>query len=250
MMADRPRLLVLGGTAEAVAFVRLATPAYEIIYSLAGLTRNPSIPPSITVRSGGFGGADALAAWITNNAIDHVIDATHPFAQNIAANVANACTKAGIPRLKVTRPAWEETAGDAWHHASDIKVAAGLVPGLGKRVFLSVGRQEIGAFSVPKNIALFIRSIEQPDTSSLPPEAKIIIDRGPFTVHREQKLLGENNIDVVVSKNSGGMATYAKIEAARNLSLPVIMIARPPPTPGKTVETITAVLDCLSMVQS
>lgn len=231
-MPDRPRVLVLGGTGDARALATEIAGTYAITYSLAGRTRDPALPDAVETRTGGFGGADALATWITDNRVAAVIDATHPFAGQIAAHAEQAATRTGTPRLKLVRPAWDETAGDAWHRVPDIAAAAALLPSVGKCAFLSIGRQEIAAFGDVAGVRLVIRSIDPPETADRVADATYITGRGPFTTSQESALLHEYEIDVVVSKNAGGAATYPKIAAARQAGMPVIMIDRPPPPPG------------------
>lgn len=241
-MNDRPRLLILGGTGDARALAAETAEKYATTYSIAGRTRDPALPAGVTVRSGGFGGPDALAGWIGENDIRAVIDATHPFADRIAAHAARACTATGTPRLKLLRAAWEQTAGDTWHRVADIAAAASLLPTLGGRAFLSIGRQELAAFAVVENVQLVIRSIDPPDTADRRPGAVYIAGRGPFTTAQESALLREYDIDVVVSKNAGGAATYPKIAAARQGGIPVLMIDRPPPPPGPVVSDVGAAI--------
>lgn len=245
-MADRPRVLLLGGTTEAVALANAASTDFDITYSLAGRTKTPSLPDGVTVRSGGFGGADALSQWLAENRIDALVDATHPFADSIATDAATACAAQALPRLKLLRPAWAPVAGDDWRGVSDIAVAARMLPDMGNRAFLSVGRQELAAFAGVKGIAFVARSIDPPDGDNALPGATWLTGRGPFTVDQETALLKQHDIDVVVSKNAGGDATYAKIAAARDRSIPVVMIDRPDPPPGETVATVEAALDWLN----
>ncbi len=239
-MARRPRILILGGTGEAAALTIEAAARFEMVYSLAGRTRNPSLPDGVTIRTGGFGGADALAAWLGENDIAAVIDATHPFADRMTAHAVQACTETAIPRLKLLRAAWEQTAGDDWRRVPDIAAAASLLPELGKRAFLSVGRQELAAFSDVENVQLLIRSIDLPDMADRRPDAVYIAGRGPFTTAQESALLREHDIDVLVSKNAGGAATYPKIAAARAAGISVIMIDRPSPPPSPIVSDVMA----------
>lgn len=241
-MNNRRRVLVLGGTGEALALTAEAHARFEIIYSLAGRTRYPALPEDVTIRTGGFGGAAALATWIGENDIAAVIDATHPFADRIAVNAEQACETTHVPRLKLLRPAWGETAGDVWHPVPDIAAAASLLPTLGRHAFLSVGRQELDGFSDVDGVALVIRSIDPPDSADRLQGAVYIAGRGPFTTAQEADLLREHAIDVLVSKNAGGAATYPKIAAARAAGVPVIMIARPSPPPSPIVSDVTAAI--------
>ena len=245
-MADRPRVLVLGGTAEAVALANAAAPDFDIAYSLAGRTKTPSLPQNVEVRTGGFGGAAALSAWMLARDIDLVVDATHPFAEQISLNAQNACEMTGAPRLRLLRPAWEAVAGDTWHRADDIADAARKLSPLGASAFLSVGRQELGAFAGLKDMKFLVRTVDPLAAPPLP-NAVSITGRGPFSVADETDLMKTHGIDVLVSKNAGGDATYAKIEAARRLSIPVVMIDRPPPLPGAAVDNVDRALDWLAL---
>lgn len=235
-MDDRARVLILGGTAEAVELAGRAAATFAVTYSLAGRTGNPNLPDGVRVRTGGFGGADALADWITGSGTGAVVDATHPFAAQIARNAANACGTTGIPRLKLLRPEWRAQPGDTWRTAADVDEAASLLAAAGRRAFLTVGRQEIRAFAGVTDTALVVRSIDPPGDADILPGATFITGRGPFSIADEIALLRDHEIDVVVSKNAGGDATYAKIAAARELELPVVMIQRPPAPPGDTVD--------------
>lgn len=241
-MPDRPRVLILGGTGDARALATEAAGTFAITYSLAGRTRDPALPDAVETRTGGFGGAAALAAWITENRIAATVDATHPFAGRIAAHAEQAATQTDTPRLKLVRPAWDETAGDAWHRVPDIAAAADLLPTIGTHAFLSVGRQELAAFGDVKNVRLLIRSIDPPDEANRLADATYIAGRGPFTTAQESELLREHDIDVLVSKNAGGAATYPKIAAARQAGIPVIMIDRPQPPSGPVVSDVGAAI--------
>ena len=244
-MADRPHVLVLGGTAEAVALANAAARRFDVTYSLAGRTQSPSLPDNVTVRTGGFGGIAALSAWLLKRDIDLVIDATHPFAEQISANAATACDMTGSPRLRLLRPAWTSVPGDDWREVTDIAAAARLLPEIGSCGFLSIGRQELAVFADVPGVSFVARSINPPDGDNALPGATWLTGRGPFTMEQETTLLRDHGIDVVVSKNAGGDATYAKIAAARDLSIPVVMIARPAPPLGETVATVDAALEWL-----
>lgn len=230
-MADRPHLLILGGTGEALALADAARAGWRITYSLAGRTQRPAVPEGVEVRTGGFGGADALADWLRAGDVAALVDATHPFADTIAANAAAACDAAGVPRLKLLRPAWAPLPGDDWRDAANLADAATRLSGLGQDIFLSVGRRDLGAFAGVSGKRFLVRTV---DPLAAPPlaGARCICGRGPFSVADEISLLREYGIAAVVSKNAGGDATYAKIEAARSLGLPVVMIRRPAPPQG------------------
>jgi precorrin-6A/cobalt-precorrin-6A reductase len=236
---ERRRLLILGGTGEAAALAeRLAgDPRLSIVTSLAGRTRNPARLAG-DVRVGGFGGAAGLAGYLQREAVALVVDATHPFAARMAANAAAACTAAGVPRLKLLRAAWRPVAGDRWIDVPDMAAAARAVGDAGRRVFLSVGRQDLGAFAGLAEAWFLVRSIDPLETPRPLARAEVIAGRGPFAEADEAALMREHRIDLLVSKNSGGEATYAKIAAARRLGLPVVMIARPPAPPGDRAASV------------
>lgn len=235
-------MLVLGGTGEAAALAAaLAERAgVEAITSLAGRTRDPAEVRG-ALRVGGFGGVDGLTAYLRDQSIDLLVDATHPFAALISRNAASACAALGVRRLTLSRPPWAAVPGDRWIPANTIMAAAGLVPRHGKRVFLTVGRQELAAFA-GLSCWFLVRMIDPPEQAPPLEDCEVILGRGPFDETREAALLRQHGIDLLVSKNSGGPATYGKIAAARALGLPVVMIERPEPPGGETVETAEAAL--------
>ena len=235
------RILILGGTAEAAELARACTalPGLEVISSLSGRTRVPGLPPG-EVRIGGFGVAAGLARFLAERPIDRVIDATHPFAARIGANAEQACREAGVPRLRLLRPPWTREPGDRWMEAADLAEAARRLPRLGCRVFLTVGHQDLGAFA-GLDLWFLVRTIEPPAVLPLR-HAQWLGGRGPFALEHELALLRAHAIDVLVTKASGGAATYAKLVAARQLGLPVVMVRRPPPPPGPVVHSIEAAL--------
>ena len=237
------RLLLLGGTREALelAHALAAKPAIQTITSLAGRTRTPAQTPG-EVRVGGFGGAEGLARFLEVEAVDLVVDATHPFAAIMARNAAEACRKTGVPRLKLLRPAWKEEAGDRWTGVSSAQQAAEALTGLAKRVFLTIGHQDLRAFASHSKIWFLVRLIDPPEGP--PPLAahEIVLGRGPFAEADEIALMRRHGIEALVAKNSGGELTYAKIAAARRLGLPVVMLRRPDPPPGESVETVDQAL--------
>lgn len=211
--------------------------------SLAGRVREPVLPVG-AVRVGGFGGADGLRTWIAENGIEGVVDATHPFAGGITANAAWAAAEAGLPVLHVRRPGWSEQAGDRWIRVPDLAGAAETVAGLGERVFLTIGRQGVAAFAGSPQWFL-IRAIDPPE-DAVPSRHELLLARGPFSVAEETALFTDQRIDVLVTKDSGGALTEAKLAAARALALPVVMIERPPlPAGAVRVETVAAAWDWL-----
>lgn len=244
-------LLILGGTPEAARLAQGAVEKFEnrleVISSLAGRTSNPAPLPG-TVRRGGFGGAEGLADYLAKEKIDWVIDATHPFAAQISAHAREACEAKGVSRLALLRPPWRREAGDDWVEASGIEDAARVLKNStapGGRVFLTTGPGSLAPFAALGDRRFLVRLIEPPKTPLGLSDYETVIGRGPFKVADERALMAEKRIEVLVSKASGGGATYAKIVAARQLSLPVIMIRRPPPEPGMRVETVEAALDWL-----
>ena len=237
------RVLILGGTGDAAALAQAlaADERVSITSSLAGRVARPALPIG-KVRVGGFGGAAGLAAYLRAERIDAVIDATHPFAARISANAADACTRTGLPLIALERAAWAPLAADRWHAVNDASAAAQLAPALGRRIFLTTGRQDLAAFAACGTCWFLIRTIDPPH-GPLPPASELIIGRGPFRLADEIALMRAYGIDLVVSKNSGGSATYAKIEAARALGIPIVMIERPARPPVHGVASIAAVVE-------
>ncbi len=240
-MGDPTRVLILGGTAEAAGLARALAgePRVATITSLAGRTRSPAAVPG-EVRVGGFGGPVALVDYLGREGIGLVIDATHPFAARISRNAAQACDAAGLPRLLLARPPWRAQAGDNWIPAANAEAAAAALPGLGRRAFLAIGRQELGAFAELTELRFLVRLVEAPEAPPPLADYHLVLGRGPFALAQELELLREHGIEVVVSKNSGGTGAGAKIAAARELELPVVMIERPPAPASETAESVEA----------
>ncbi|AFZ08437.1 precorrin-6A reductase [Oscillatoria nigro-viridis PCC 7112] len=226
----KKRLLILGGTGDAAELAARASQIAEIevVSSLAGRTQQPFTPKTGTVRIGGFGGAAGLAAFLVDRPIDLLIDATHPFAARISANAAVAAAECNVPYLMLVRPAWERVEGDRWIEVAGHSEAARALLGQSRRVFLTIGRQELAAFAGLDAIWFLMRAIDPPALNTPIPNGKLLLARGPFSLEEERQLLLEYQIDTIVSKNSGGGATYAKIVAARELGIPVVMVQRPP----------------------
>ena len=237
------RVLILGGTGDASELAAKVSviPGIEAIASLAGRTRQPSVPLG-TVRVGGFGGATGLAVYLREQHIDMLIDATHPFAAQISWNAAAAATEVGIPHLMLVRPAWEKVAGDVWIEVESVEAAAAAIPATARQVFLTIGRQQLAPFATLTKNWFLMRSIDPPAPDVAIPNGKLLLDRGPFNLEQERQLLQEYQIDAIVSKNSGGDATYAKIVAARELSIPVVMVQRPAMPTGERVADVAGVL--------
>jgi precorrin-6A/cobalt-precorrin-6A reductase len=226
------RILILGGTTEARELAtRLHEHGVDVTTSLAGRVAQPRRPPGAT-RIGGFGGTEGLKRWVSENAIDALVDATHPF----ATRISRAATQAGVPLLRLERPGWTETPGDDWLWVDDLEQAAAATAG--HRVLLTTGQQDLAAFRV--HAAWFlIRTISPPD-APLPPHHELLLDRGPFTLSTERGLLERHAIDLVVTKDSGGPAP--KLQAARERHVRVVVVRRPVKAAATTVETVAAAL--------
>ena len=222
------RVLILGGTSEALELSRLIAGdrRFTPTLSLAGRTAAPR-RPDIATRVGGFGGAIGLAHWLKEQAIDAVVDATHPFADQISTNAVAAARVTGIPLGSIVRPPWARLPGDSWLPVADPAAAARALGEAPRRVFLTVGRLELPQFCAAPQHHYLARTIEPVDGMTLPPQLELLRDRGPFGFDAEREIMSAHKIDVVVSKHSGGAATYGKIAAARELGLPVVMIERP-----------------------
>ena len=238
-------LLILGGTAEAAELagrvVRDLAQRVAVTTSLAGrLVPSRDIPGN--VRTGGFGGTRGLAAFLREAAVDCVIDATHPFAETISAKAFAACLLAEVPRLMLVRPPWRPPPGTKWVDADDMAGAAEILPRLARRAFLTVGRGGVAAFSEVSDVWFLVRLIEEPAEPLPLPDHALVVARPPFTVEGERALLEEHRIDTLVTRQSGGAATAAKVVAAREADIKVVLVARPPLEPGPVVETVEEAL--------
>lgn len=222
------RLLILGGTSEARRLAeKLAGRAdAQAIYSLAGRTVRPA-PPAVTTRIGGFGGIEGLASYLRAEKIERVIDATHPFAAQMSRHAVEACAQARVPLMVFSRAPWRPQAGDDWIEVESNVAAARALGDAPRRVFLTIGRLGLSDFvGAPQHFYL-IRTIDPPGDLSFLPQHELILARGPFSVEEEIATMRRANVDVLVSKNSGGGSTEAKIVAARALHIPVVMVRRP-----------------------
>jgi precorrin-6A/cobalt-precorrin-6A reductase len=243
-----PHVLVLGGTTEAreLAADLAARPEVRVTTSLAGRVSRPGALEG-DVRIGGFGGAEGLGEWLREHRVDALVDATHPFASGITANAAQAAAATGVPVVVLRRPGWQPGPGDRWHSAASLTEAAALLPELGRRVFLTTGRLGLAAFADLRALHFLVRSVEAPQPP-LPPDMEVLLARGPFTQDGEKTLLREHRIDVLVTKDSGGDATAAKLTAARDLGLAVVVVHRPPLPAGVTaVPDVAAALARLDL---
>jgi precorrin-6A/cobalt-precorrin-6A reductase len=243
------RLLVLGGTTEAAVLTRAAVARFgdglEVITALAGRIKRPGPIPG-RIRIGGFGGPEGLAAYLVEHGVDRLIDATHPFDAEISATARFACAAARVPRLLLLRLPWRRHPLDRWIEVDSMATAAQTVGRIGGRAWLTVGAAEIASFSGATGVRFLVR-LADPPRERLPLRFyQVVVGRGPFTLAEERHRIERHAIDVLVCKASGGAATEAKITAARELSLPVVMVRRPPTQPGEAVETIEAALDWLA----
>jgi precorrin-6A/cobalt-precorrin-6A reductase len=224
----RTKILLLGGTGEASALALLLAddPSFSAVLSLAGRTAAPVLP-AIPCRIGGFGGAAGLARYLQDNAIQLLVVATHPFAAQIRQNAVAAARATATPLLLIERPAWDQEPGDRWTEVKDMGQAAAALGPAPRRVLLTIGRKDLAPFAAAPWHDYVIRSVDAPPPELLPPAAKIITARGPFMLEDDRRLLQGERIEVIVTKNSGGTATQSKLIAARELGIPVLMIARP-----------------------
>lgn len=224
------RVLLLGGTAEGRALAKRLRPDIDIVSSLAGRVPDPALPVG-PVRIGGFGGVEGLRRWLLDERIDAVIDATHPFAATMTAHAAEACGELQMPHLVLARPAWDP--GSAIVVESDSKAAEAVAQERFSRVFLTTGRSGTKAFA-DSDAWFLIRAVTEPDPASLPGRHQLVLSRGPYRYDGEAALMRHHRIDALVTKNSGGEMTRAKLDAAVALGIPVVMVARPPLPAGVT----------------
>jgi len=229
------RVLILGGTTEGrrLGQALLSSPDISAVSSLAGQLREPRTVPG-EVRVGGFGGPVGLADWLERHRIQAVVDATHPFAARMSGSAEIACERVGVPLLRFTRAGWVESEGDDWRRVESLNAAAWLVPQVGRRAFLTTGRTELAPFAALDEVWFLLRVIDAPEPP-LPRNCTLVQARGPFALVEELELMRRWQIDVLVTKDSGGAATAPKLLAARQLHIPVIMVNRPPSGTTRTV---------------
>lgn len=221
-------VLLLGGTSDASQLARaLHGAAVRAVFSYAGATRNPVAQP-LPTRSGGFGGAAGLARFIREHGITHVVDATHPFAAQMSRNACEACALTGTPLIALERAPWQAGEGDRWICVPDMEAAALALPVRAAKVFLSVGRKQLGAFAAQRQHRYLLRMVDAPGPGELPLDgATVLVERGPFSAAHDRALLEAHGIEWLVTKNAGGEATRGKLDAARDLGLTVVMVQRP-----------------------
>ncbi|MCR9280512.1 MAG: cobalt-precorrin-6A reductase [Rhodobacteraceae bacterium] len=248
MTAKADHILLLAGTSEARQLARTLAetfPESRLTASFAGAVRDlPDL--GVPTRVGGFGGTDGLLAFMRHEGITFIVDATHPFAAQMSHNAAEAAKMLKVPLVRLERPCWQPGEGDAWTNVLTMDDAARALPD-GARAFLAIGRKEIERFTHRNDIFGLVRMIEPPKTR-LPSAWELILSRPPASADEEVSLFLEKNITHVVTKNSGGSRSYAKIEAARVLKRPVIMIARPDLPEAETAPTNSALVDRLRQI--
>jgi precorrin-6A/cobalt-precorrin-6A reductase len=238
------RALILGGTTDAnLLAAELARAELDAVYSYGGRTRAPAEQP-LPTRIGGFGGPHGLADYIRQEGVTHVIDATHPFAAGMSRNAVAACAETETPLIALERAPWAKASGDNWIEVADIESAVAALPERGTRVFLAIGRQHIAPFVARPQHAYTLRFVDPPE-GDLPFDAEVIVSRGPFTLDDELEMVRSRSIAWIVARNSGGDGARAKIDAARALGLPIIMISRPPLPDRLRVESVAEVMQWL-----
>ncbi|MGX1307194.1 precorrin-6A/cobalt-precorrin-6A reductase [Amorphus suaedae] len=239
------KILILGGTTEARALAdRLADDGgLSVVTALAGRTAEP-MPRKGAIHRGSFGGEAGLADYLAAEAVDLLVDATHPFAARISVAAKGAAGLAERPYLRLERPGWTAEQGDSWTHVADLgAAAAALAPGA--RVFVTVGRQELCPFLRRTDVTIVARTIETPE-HPLPERIRLVRDRPPYSLEHERATLSRYKVDVLVTKNSGGAATAAKLEAARERGIPVIMVDRPGGQPAAHAADVEA---CVTLIR-
>nr|WP_294548227.1 cobalt-precorrin-6A reductase [uncultured Rhodopila sp.] len=237
------RLLILGGTTEASSLVRRIAERTDLqpVLSFAGRTQSPVTPP-IPFRVGGFGGVAGLEAYLTEHGIRAVIDATHPFAAQMSQHAAAACGRLGVPLAVFTRPAWRRQIGDRWTGVAGMAAAARALGEQPRRVFLTIGGLQLAAFAEAPQHHYIVRTIDPPDAVRLLPSHRLILARGPFSLDDEIALMRDEKVDALVTKNSGGAATEAKLAAARALGIEMIVVERPEAGAVPVYETLDGIL--------
>jgi precorrin-6A/cobalt-precorrin-6A reductase len=241
--ARRLRVLILGGTSDANRLVEAVAndPHIDAVLSYAGRTENPRQPP-IAWRVGGFGGIDGLVDYLRAEKIARVVDATHPFAAQMSAHAVSACSVASVPLLALERPPWQRAPGDHWIEVDDLAAAAEALGTVPRRVFLGIGRLHLETFAAHSQHAYLVRLVDPPRAPLPLHSAEVIVARGPFGRADDRAMLTKFRADIIVAKNAGGNSASAKIEAARELALPVVMIRRPFVPARQKVDTVAEVL--------
>ena len=234
-------ILILGGTTQARLLAgRLSADGFACLLSLAGRTKDPLTQP-VPTRIGGFGGVEGLAAYLRAEGIGLLVDATHPYAARISGNAAQASALSGVPLIALRRPAWSSQNGDRWQHVGNVSEAVAALGHAPRRVFVALGRNELAPVETAPQHHYLIRSVDPVEPPLQVPHAAYITARGPFAEADEHRLLVDQGIEVIISKNSGGAAAYGKIAAARALGIPLVMIERPVLPAAESSESVEAV---------
>ncbi|NBZ85957.1 cobalt-precorrin-6A reductase [Stagnihabitans tardus] len=237
------RILLLGGTTEASLMAKtIADHGIAGVFSYAGRTDSPVMQP-LPQRVGGFGGVAGLVDYLRSEAITHVIDATHPFAAQMSTHAVAACSETGTPLIALERKPWRPGPGDDWLLVPRMEDAVQALPSAPARVFLAIGRLQLEVFTARPEHHYILRLVDPP--RDLPFAAEVILSRGPFAYEDDLRLMQERKVQVVVSKNAGGIGARAKLDAARALGLRVILVDRPPVPPRHRVETVAEVMSWL-----
>jgi precorrin-6A/cobalt-precorrin-6A reductase len=238
-------ILVLGGTLQASALAHsLAERGEPAVLSYAGRVEQPKAQP-IAVRIGGFGGVTGLVRYLREHAVTHLVDATHPFAAQMSSHAIAAAAQAGVPLLALTRPPWQPGPGDRWKPVADIRAAVAALDGPPKSVLLALGRMHLAEFAAQAQHHYVLRLVETPASPPPLPRHTVVVARGPFDVEGDTALMRQHRVDLVVAKNAGGTGAQAKLQAARNLGLPVVMVERPAIAARREVGSVAAVLQWL-----
>lgn len=238
------RALILGGIADAsLLAAEIARAGIDAVYSYGGRTRAPAGQP-LPTRTGGFGGVSGLADYIRREGITHVIDATHPFAAEMSRNAVEACAETGTPLIALERSPWTRATGDIWIEVADVNAAVAALPEPPAKVLLAIGRQHIAPFATKPQHGYTLRFVDPPE-APLPFAADVIVSRGPFELEGELEMIRARGIAWIVARNSGGDGARAKIDAARMLGLPVIMISRPQLPERLRVESVAEIMQWL-----
>ncbi|MGH6854622.1 MAG: cobalt-precorrin-6A reductase [Aestuariivirga sp.] len=242
------RILILGGTGEARGLAgALIDEGFHAVTSLAGVTLSPRLPAG-EVRRGGFGGEGGLADYVKREDIRAILDATHPYAAQMSRHAHWAAQAMGVPYLRLERAPWQPAISDCWIHVASIADAVAALPG-GARAFVTIGRKEIAAFFARPDLEGVARMIEPP-VEIIPPRWTLLLERPPFSLDHELGLIDRYRITHLVSKNAGGEDTRAKLLAARERKIPVIMVARPVKPEAPPFSSVEALIPALRRMLS
>jgi len=237
------RILIFGGTGEARDLAnRLTDDGFAVVTSLAGVTKSPHLPRG-EVHRGRLGGADGIARYVTSEGFDLIVDATHPFATKISGSVAAVGKQLGVKCIRLEREAWVAGSDDRWIEVADLKDAAAAVPA-NSRVLATTGQRGLEPFLARTDLSGVVRVIESP-SFGLPARWRLLQARPPYSIAEERRLLDEEHITVLVTKSSGGEAATAKLIAARERKIPVVMIARPPKPPMLRFSNVETLVEAL-----